>query len=128
MDTQKLDDCQLSKLQRIIYNYHFYCFESLSNLHWSMIFQWSLRDSKSPYVSRTILIILTHHENVLVWIVSTLPHISKSSSPFTKSFADSTEHTNYNWYHRHFRVPHFFSSLTRSTYLSFFSLSFSFIH
>ena len=41
-------------------------------------------------------------------------------------FDDCTERTNYNWYHRHFHVPQFFSSLARSKYLSFCSLSFGF--
>ena len=41
-----------------------------------MVFHWSLSDSKSPQVSRTLL------NNAVVWIVSTRPPTSKSSSPF----------------------------------------------
>ena len=47
-----------------------------------MIFLWSLSDIKSPKVSRTLLSILVVLNNVVVWIVSTRPPISKSSSPF----------------------------------------------
>ena len=47
-----------------------------------MVFQWSLSDSKSPQVSRTLLGILADLNNVVVWMVSTSPVISKFSSPF----------------------------------------------
>ena len=43
-----------------------------------------------------------------------------------RSFGDCTKRTKYDWHHRHFHVPQFFNFLTRSMYLSFFSLSFSF--
>ena len=46
-----------------------------------MVFYWSLRDSKSPQVSRTLLSILADLSNAVVWMVSTL--ISMSSSPCT---------------------------------------------
>ena len=49
-----------------------------------MIFYWSLSDSKSPQVSRTLLSILANLNIAVVWMVSTRPHISKSSGPFTK--------------------------------------------
>ena len=42
-----------------------------------------LCDSKSPQVSRTLLHILAHLNNAVVWMVSTRPLISRSSSPFT---------------------------------------------
>ena len=48
-----------------------------------MVFHWSLSDSKSPQVSRTLLSILAYLNNVVVWTVSTRPVISKSSSPCT---------------------------------------------
>ena len=47
-----------------------------------MVFHWSLRDSKSPLVSRTFLSILTVLNNAVIWIVSTRPPTSNSSSPF----------------------------------------------
>ena len=46
-----------------------------------MFFHWSLSDSKSPQVSRTLLSILAVLCNVVVWMVSTRPPTSKSSSP-----------------------------------------------
>ena len=89
-----------------------------------MVFHWSLSDSKSPQVSRTLLNIMADLNNAVVWTVSTRPVILKS---LYQSFGDYTKSTNYNWYNCHFRVPQFFHSLTRSRYLSFFSYSFSFI-
>ena len=47
-----------------------------------MVFQWSLSDSKSPQVSRTLLSILAVLNNAVVWMVSTRPPTSKSFSPF----------------------------------------------
>ena len=47
-----------------------------------MVFHWSLSDSKSPQVSRTLLGILAVLNNVVVWIVSTCPPTSKSLCPF----------------------------------------------
>ena len=49
-----------------------------------MVFHWSLRDSKSPQVSRTLLSILVVFNNAVVSMVSTRPPTSESSSPFTK--------------------------------------------
>ena len=51
-----------------------------------MVFHWSLSDSKSPHVSRTLLSILAVLSNVVVWMVSTRPPTSKSSSPFSNPF------------------------------------------
>ena len=47
-----------------------------------MVFHWSLNDSKCPQVSRTFLSTLAVLNNVVVWMVSTRPPTSKSSSPF----------------------------------------------
>ena len=47
-----------------------------------MVIHWSMSDSKFPEVCRNLLSILTILNNVVVWIASTLPLISKSSSPF----------------------------------------------
>ena len=48
-----------------------------------MAFHWSLSDSMSPQVSRTLLSILAVLNNVGVWMVSTRPPTSKSSGPFS---------------------------------------------
>ena len=51
-----------------------------------MVFHWSLSNSKSPQVSRTLLSILAVLNNAVVWMVSTRPPTSKSSSPFNNPF------------------------------------------
>ena len=48
-------------------------------------FSLEFEDSKSPEVSRTLLSILAVHNNVVLWMVSTCPPTSKSSSPFNNS-------------------------------------------
>ena len=48
-----------------------------------MVFHWCLSDSKSPQVSRTLLSILN---NAVVWMVTTRPLTSKSSSLFNNPF------------------------------------------
>ena len=92
-----------------------------------MVFHWSLSDSKSPQVSRTLLSILALLSNAVIWIVSTRPPTSKSSRPFNNPWvivlkAPITIGTIVT-----FMFHSFFNSLTRSKYLSFFSHSFSFI-
>ena len=48
-----------------------------------MVFHWSLSDSKSPQVSRTLLSILAVLNNAVIWMVSTRPPTSKSFSLFS---------------------------------------------
>ena len=92
-----------------------------------MVFRRSLSDSKSPQVSRTRLRILAVLSNGVVWIVYTRPPTSKSSRPFNNPLvivlkARITIGTTVTFmFHR------FFNSQARSRYLSFFSLSFTFI-
>ena len=92
-----------------------------------MVFHWSLSDSRSPQVSRTLLSILAVLSNAVIWIVSTHLPTSESSRPFNNPFnivpkAPITIGTiNTFMFHR------FFNSLARSRYLSFFSHSFRFI-
>ena len=57
--------------------------ESLSHQSQLMVSHWSLRDSKSTQVSTTLLSILANDSNAVLWMVSTRPLISKSSSPCT---------------------------------------------
>ena len=47
-----------------------------------MVFYMSLSDSKSPQVSKTLLSILPVLNNIVVWMVSPRPRISKSSCDF----------------------------------------------
>ena len=92
-----------------------------------MVFHWSLSDNKSPQISRTLLIILTVLKNAVVWMVSTRPPISKSSSPFINPLVTVTKAPITIAIIVTFMFHSFFNSLVRSRYLSFFSLSFSFI-
>ena len=93
-----------------------------------MVFHWSLSDSKSPHVSKTLFCILVDLNNAVVWRVSSRPFISKSSSsssgtnhlvtvPRARITIDITVT---------FMFHRFFSYLARSTYLSLSSFSFSF--
>ena len=52
-----------------------------------MVFQWSFSDSKSSQVSTILLNILAVLNNAGVWMVSTRPPTSKSSSPFNSPLA-----------------------------------------
>ena len=52
-----------------------------------MVSHWSLSDSKSPQVSRILPSILVVLNNIVVWMVSTHPLSSKSSSPFNNPLA-----------------------------------------
>ena len=77
-----------------------------------MVFHWSLSDSKSPQVSRTLLSILAVLNNAVIWMVSTRQPTDKSSSPFInplvtvpKAPITIAKSINYNLYKRHFHVP-----------------------
>ena len=92
-----------------------------------MVFHWSLSDSKSPQVSRTLLSILDVLNNAVVWMVSTRPPTFKSPYPFNNPLVTvpkapiSIVIIVTGMFHG------FFNSLARSRYLSFFSHSFRFI-
>ena len=85
-----------------------------------MVFHWSLSDSKSPQVSRTLLSILAVLSNAVIWIVSTRPLTPKSFRPFNNPLvivpkAPITIGTIVT-----LMFHNFFNSLARSRYLSFF--------
>ena len=92
-----------------------------------MVFHWSLSDSKSPQVSRTLLDILAVLSNAIVWIVSTRPPTSKSSRPFNNPLVIVPKAPITSGAIVTFMFHSFFYSLARSRYLSFFSHPFSFI-
>ena len=92
-----------------------------------MVFHWSLSDSKSPQVSRTLLSILVVLNNVVVWMFSTRPLTSKSSSPFSNPLVTVSNAPITIGIIVTFMFHSFFNSLARSKYLSFFSLSSNFI-
>ena len=92
-----------------------------------MVFHWSLSDSKSLQVSRTLLSILAVFSNAVIWMVYTPPPTFKSSRPFNNPLvivpkAPITIDTIVT-----FMFHSFFNSLARSRYCSFFSHSFSFL-
>ena len=86
-----------------------------------------MSDSKSPQASWTLLSILAVLNNVVVWMVSTLPPTSKSSSPFNIPLVTVPNAPITIGIIVTFIFHSFFNSLARSKYLSFFLLSFSFI-
>ena len=84
-----------------------------------MVFHWCLRDCKSPRVSGTLLSILAVLNNVVVWMVSTRPPTSNSSSPFSNTLvtvpnAPITIGTIVTFIFHRFLF--FFNSLARSRY------------
>ena len=66
------------------YHYHFTLSEFFTPaLADGFFLYWSLSENKYPQVSRTLLSILADLNNAVVWMVSTCPLTSKSSSPLT---------------------------------------------
>ena len=84
-----------------------------------MVFHWSLSDSKSHKVSRTLLGILAGL-TAIVRMVSTRSLISKSCSPFTNPLEIVSSAQITIGITIIFRFSIFFSSLARSKYLSLF--------
>ena len=82
--------------------------------------------SRSLQVSRSPLIILADLNNALVWMIFTLPLISKSSRPCTNLWVIVLKAPITFYMNATFMLRRFFDSLARSKYLSFFSLSFNF--
>ena len=56
-----------------------------------MVFHWSLSDSQSPQVTRTLLSILAVLSSAVVWMVSTRPPTSKFISPFNNPLVTVTK-------------------------------------
>ena len=92
-----------------------------------MVFHWSLSDSNSPQVSRTLLSILAVLNNAVVWMVSNRPPTSKSSSSFSNPLVTVPKAPITIGIIVTCMFYSFFNSLARSRYLSFFSYSFNFI-
>ena len=92
-----------------------------------MAFHWSLSDSKSPLISRTLLSILAVLNNDAVWMVPTRLSTSKSSSPFSNPLVTVPNAPITTGIIATCMFHSFFNFLARSMYLSFFSYSFSFI-
>ena len=97
-----------SRTNYYYYYYYYLLLESFSHHFYLMIFHWSLSESKSLQVSRTLLSILAVLSNVVVWMVYTRPLISNSSSPLKIFFGNCTKTTNHDWYNCHLHVPYLF--------------------
>ena len=87
------------------------------------VFHWSLSDSKSPKVFKTLLSIVADLVNAVVWKVSVRPVIFMSSSPLTKLLESVVNAPIITGITITFIFQNFFSSLARSKYLSLFLLS-----
>ena len=101
--------------------------ESVFHQRQWMVIHWGLSDSKSPQVSRTLHSILAVLSNILVWMISCHPLISKSSRPFNNPLVTVPKALITIGIIVPFKFHSFFSSLARTRYLSFFSLAFKFI-
>ena len=112
----------------IYYYYYYYLLIRVFHISVSWwFFHSGLSDSKSPQVSRTLLSILAVLNNVVVWMVSTRPPTSKSTSPFSNPLITVPNAPITIGIIINCMFHSFFNSLARSRYLSFFSHSFSFI-
>ena len=85
---------------------------------------WGLSGSKSPQFSRTLLSILTVFNNDVVWMVSTRPPTFKSCNPFNNPLVTVVKAPITIGIMFTFML---YCSLARSRYLSFISISLSFI-
>ena len=92
-----------------------------------MVFHWSLSDSKSLQVSRTLLSILAVINNAVDWVVSTRPPISKSSSLFSNPLVTVPNASITIGITVTCMSHSFFNPLARSRCLSFFLHFFSFV-
>ena len=92
-----------------------------------MVFHWSLNDSNSPQISRTLLSILADLNNAVDWMVSTRSLISKFSSPFNNPSVTVPRAPITIVIMVTFMFHNFFISIARSMYLAFVSLYFNLI-
>ena len=107
--------------------YHFTTWEFFfSQQRLLAAFHWSLSDSKSYQVTRTLLSIRVDLSNVVVRMDSILPRISNSSSPFSRLMVTVPSAYTMIGIILTPMVHNLFSSLARSKYLSIFLLSFIF--
>ena len=90
-----------------------------------MLSHWSLSDSKSSQVTRTLRSILADLSNEIFWMVSIRPFISKSSTYFINPSVTVTRASITIVIIVMFMFYSFFNSQAWSRYLCFFSLFFS---
>ena len=99
--------------------YYYYCEFFKSAL--AEVFYWSLSDSKSSQVSRTLLNILADLNNTVIWMVSACSTIS--NRPLTKSLGIVPSTPTTNGITVTFILHSFFSSQSRLKYLPRFLFS-----
>ena len=92
-----------------------------------MVFHWSVSYSKSPQVFRVLFRILAVLNNAVVWMVSTRPPTSMSSSSFSNPLVSVPNAPITIGIIVTCMFHGFSNSLARSRNLCFFSFSFSFI-
>ena len=92
-----------------------------------MVFLWIFSENKFPQVSRTLLCNLAILNNVVVLMVSTCPPTSESSSPFHNPLVTELKAPITTGIIVTYMFHNFFNFPGGSRFLSFFSLSFSFI-
>ena len=119
-------DFQFSYFSSEHYYYYYYYYHRTFHISVSRWFFPGVR-VQSPQVSRTLLSILAVLNNAVVWMVSTRPPTSKSSSPFSNPLVTVLNALITIGILVTCMFHSFFNSLARSRYLSLFSLSFSFI-
>ena len=127
----------LCSLNKDVYYYHYhyywilqsffpsaviYPFESFSRQLLLIVLFWSLSDSKSPQVHRTLPSILAVFNNAVVWRVFTCPPTSQSPSSFNSPLVTVPNAPLTIGIIVTFMFHSFFNSRARSRYLSFFSL------
>ena len=110
-----------------IFKLTFYLFTNFPHQRFPMVSHWSLSDSKSLWVSRTLLSNLADLSDAVVLMISTCSLISRSSSPCTNPLVIVSSTLITIGITIIFMFHSFFSPLARSRYLFIFSLSFSFI-
>ena len=101
--------------------------ETFSHQRSMMVFPTNFNDSKSPQITRTLPSIQVDLNITAVWVVSTHPPTSKSFSPFNNPLVTVPKAPITIGITVTCMFHSFFNSLARSRYLSFFSLTFSFI-
>ena len=85
-----------------------------------VVFHWNLSNSKFLYDSRTLQSILADHNNVIVWIVSLHPPISKFSNRHSNPFVSVPSLSITSGIIVTFIFHSFLSSLAKSKYVSLF--------
>ena len=97
--------------------FFFYCFESFSHQRYQMVFHWSLNDNKYFQVSKTLLGIQADLNDIIVGVISVGPLISSSLRTFPSAPNLIDVIVTFMFHNL------FFSSLTSSKSLSYFSFS-----